>query len=89
MTINVCSLSLCVCVCVSELGSAPPLLPCLSLMLESVLQADPRLMERTKAKLFSCLISALQIQGLNGTVTSHVLMSLTCVCVCVCATVYP
>ncbi|XP_066502146.1 nucleoporin NUP188 isoform X2 [Hoplias malabaricus] len=50
----------------SVLVSAPALLPPLSLMLESVLQADQQLMERTKAKLFSALISALHIQGLNG-----------------------
>lgn len=51
---------------VSVLVSAPALLPPLSHMLENVLQADQQLMERTKAKLFSALISALHIQGLNG-----------------------
>ena len=55
------------------LDSAPALLPPRSLMLENVIQADQQLMERTKAKLFSALISALHIQGLNG----------KCVCVCV------
>ncbi|XP_041914346.1 nucleoporin NUP188 isoform X1 [Alosa sapidissima] len=64
----------------SELGAAPPLLPSLSLMLESVLQADPRLMERTKAKLFSCLLSTLQIQGLNGGEMSQLPQLLLCVC---------
>lgn len=52
------------------LVTAPALLPPLSLMLESVVQADQQLMERTKAKLFSALISALHIQGLNGEVAS-------------------
>uniref|UniRef100_A0A672HSR2 Nucleoporin NUP188 n=1 Tax=Salarias fasciatus TaxID=181472 RepID=A0A672HSR2_SALFA len=46
--------------------SAPDILSPLSLILESVLQADQQLMERTKAKVFSALISVLQIQGLNG-----------------------
>lgn len=40
-------------------------------MLESILQADQQLMERTKAKLFSALISALHIQGLNGELVSE------------------
>lgn len=47
-------------------ASAPSVLTPLSVMLESVLQADQQLMERTKAKLFSALISVLQIQGLNS-----------------------
>lgn len=55
----------------SVLVSAPALLPSLSLMLESILQADQQLMERTKAKLFSALISALHIQGLNGELVSE------------------
>lgn len=54
------------CVCFSVLISAPALLPPLSLMLESVLHAEQHLMDRTKAKLLSALILALQIQGLNG-----------------------
>lgn len=53
-------------VCVSVLVSAPALLPPLSLMLESVLHAEQQLTDRTKAKLLSALILALQIQGLNG-----------------------
>lgn len=53
-------------VCVSVLVSAPALLPPLSLMMESVLHAEQQLTDRTKAKLLSALISALQIQGLNG-----------------------
>ncbi|XP_030624883.1 nucleoporin NUP188 homolog [Chanos chanos] len=64
----------------SVLVSAPALLPPLSLMLESVLQADQQLMERTKAKLFSTLISALQIQGLNGGEISQLPQLLLCVC---------
>lgn len=47
-------------------ASAPDILSPLSLILESVLQADQQLMERTKAKIFSALISVLQIQGLDG-----------------------
>ncbi len=53
-------------VCVSVLVSAPALLPPLSLMMESVLHAEQQLADRTKAKLLSALILALQIQGLNG-----------------------
>uniref|UniRef100_A0A8C4IDR4 Nucleoporin NUP188 n=1 Tax=Dicentrarchus labrax TaxID=13489 RepID=A0A8C4IDR4_DICLA len=45
---------------------SPDILSPLSLILESVLQADQQMMERTKAKIFSALISVLQIQGLNG-----------------------
>ncbi|XP_070845929.1 nucleoporin NUP188 isoform X3 [Chaetodon trifascialis] len=49
----------------SVVATAPDILSPLSLILESVLQADQQLMERTKAKIFSALISVLQIQGLN------------------------
>uniref|UniRef100_A0A3B4D104 Nucleoporin NUP188 n=1 Tax=Pygocentrus nattereri TaxID=42514 RepID=A0A3B4D104_PYGNA len=62
------------------LVSAPALLPPLSLMLENVLQADQQLMERTKAKLFSALISALHIQGLNGGEITQLPQLLLCVC---------
>uniref|UniRef100_A0AAR2JL73 Nucleoporin NUP188 n=1 Tax=Pygocentrus nattereri TaxID=42514 RepID=A0AAR2JL73_PYGNA len=58
----------------------PALLPPLSLMLENVLQADQQLMERTKAKLFSALISALHIQGGEITQLPQLLL-------CVCETV--
>ncbi|XP_062868175.1 nucleoporin NUP188 [Trichomycterus rosablanca] len=64
----------------SVLVSAPALLPPLSLMLECVLQADQQLMERTKAKLFSALISALHIQGLNGGEITQLPQLLLCVC---------
>uniref|UniRef100_W5L574 Nucleoporin NUP188 n=1 Tax=Astyanax mexicanus TaxID=7994 RepID=W5L574_ASTMX len=64
----------------SVLVSAPALLLPLSLMLESVLQADQLLMERTKAKLFSALISALHIQGGEITQLPQLLL-------CVCETV--
>lgn len=47
-------------------ATAPDILAPLSLILENVLQADQQMMERTKAKIFSALISVLQIQGLNG-----------------------
>ncbi|XP_068429689.1 nucleoporin NUP188 [Clinocottus analis] len=50
----------------SVVATAPDILSPLSLILESVLQADQQMMERTKAKIFSALISVLQIQGLNG-----------------------
>ena len=55
----------CCCPC-SVVATAPDILTPLALVLESVLQADQQLMERTKAKVFSALISVLQIQGLNG-----------------------
>ncbi|XP_026885798.1 nucleoporin NUP188 homolog isoform X1 [Electrophorus electricus] len=64
----------------SVLVFAPALLPVLSLMLDSVLQADQQLMERTKAKLFSALISALHIQGLNGGDITQLPQLLLCVC---------
>uniref|UniRef100_A0A8C4NXP8 Nucleoporin NUP188 n=1 Tax=Dicentrarchus labrax TaxID=13489 RepID=A0A8C4NXP8_DICLA len=51
---------------VLHFSTAPDILSPLSLILESVLQADQQMMERTKAKIFSALISVLQIQGLNG-----------------------
>lgn len=51
----------------SVVSAAPDVLCPLSLILESVLQADQQMMERTKAKIFSALISVLQIQGFNGT----------------------
>ncbi|XP_056301937.1 nucleoporin NUP188 isoform X2 [Danio aesculapii] len=63
----------------SVLVSAPALLPPLSLMLESVLHAEQQLMDRTKAKLLSALILALQIQGLNGEI-SQLPQLLLCVC---------
>lgn len=50
----------------SVVVAAPDILSPLSLILESVLQADQQMMEKTKAKIFSALISVLQIQGLNG-----------------------
>ena len=50
----------------SVVATAPDILTPLALVLESVLQADQQLMERTKAKVFSALISVLQIQGLSG-----------------------
>uniref|UniRef100_A0A672HRX6 Nucleoporin NUP188 n=1 Tax=Salarias fasciatus TaxID=181472 RepID=A0A672HRX6_SALFA len=60
--------------------SAPDILSPLSLILESVLQADQQLMERTKAKVFSALISVLQIQGLNGGDISQLPQLLLSVC---------
>lgn len=64
--------------CFSVLVSAPALLPPLSLMLESVLHAEQQLMDRTKAKLLSALILALQIQGLNGQYVSLCVLSVSC-----------
>lgn len=46
----------------------------------SVLQADQQMMERTKAKVFSALISVLQIQGLNGGDISQLPQLLLSVC---------
>uniref|UniRef100_A0A671PZM7 Nucleoporin NUP188 n=1 Tax=Sinocyclocheilus anshuiensis TaxID=1608454 RepID=A0A671PZM7_9TELE len=67
-------------VCVSVLVSAPALLPPLSLMMESVLHAEQQLTDRTKAKLLSALILALQIQGLNGQSITQLPQLLLCVC---------
>uniref|UniRef100_A0A8C1H8N0 Nucleoporin NUP188 n=1 Tax=Cyprinus carpio carpio TaxID=630221 RepID=A0A8C1H8N0_CYPCA len=64
----------------SVLVSAPALLPPLSLMLESVLHAEQQLTDRTKAKLLSALILALQNQGLNGQSITQLPQLLLCVC---------
>uniref|UniRef100_A0A8C2CJK1 Nucleoporin NUP188 n=1 Tax=Cyprinus carpio TaxID=7962 RepID=A0A8C2CJK1_CYPCA len=64
----------------SVLVSAPALLPPLSLMMESVLHAEQQLTDRTKAKLLSALILALQIQGLNGGEITQLPQLLFCVC---------
>nr|XP_006640720.1 PREDICTED: nucleoporin NUP188 homolog isoform X1 [Lepisosteus oculatus] len=64
----------------SVIESAPPILPPLALILESILQADRQLMERTKAKVFSALISVLQIQELNGSQVPQLPQLLQCVC---------
>ncbi|KAM4635274.1 nucleoporin NUP188 [Polymixia lowei] len=64
----------------SVVATAPDILSPLALILESVLQADQQLMERTKAKIFSALISVLQIQGLNGREISQLPQLLLCVC---------
>ncbi|TRY95067.1 hypothetical protein DNTS_004696 [Danionella cerebrum] len=64
----------------SVLLSAPALLPPLSLMLESLLHTDQSLMDRTKAKLLSALILALQTQGLNEGEISQLPQLLLCVC---------
>ncbi|XP_022054283.2 nucleoporin NUP188 [Acanthochromis polyacanthus] len=64
----------------SVVAAAPDILSPLSLMLESVLQADQQMMERTKAKIFSALISVLQIQGLNGGDISQLPQLLLSVC---------
>uniref|UniRef100_A0A3Q3MVJ3 Nucleoporin NUP188 n=1 Tax=Mastacembelus armatus TaxID=205130 RepID=A0A3Q3MVJ3_9TELE len=64
----------------SVVATAPDILSPLSLILESVLQADQHLMERTKAKIFSTLISVLQIQGLNSGDISQLPQLLLSVC---------
>ncbi|KAL0965157.1 hypothetical protein UPYG_G00277510 [Umbra pygmaea] len=64
----------------SVVATAPDILSPLSLILESVLKADQLPMEKTKAKVFSALISALQIQGLNGGEISQLPQLLLCVC---------
>ncbi|XP_049909908.1 nucleoporin NUP188 [Epinephelus moara] len=64
----------------SVVATAPDILSPLSLILESVLQADQQMMERTKAKILSALISVLQIQGLNGGDISQLPQLLLSVC---------
>ncbi|XP_077479329.1 nucleoporin NUP188 isoform X2 [Stigmatopora argus] len=64
----------------SVVASAPDILSPLSLMLESVLQAEPHAIQRTKAKILSALISALQIQGLNSGEISQLPQLLAAVC---------
>ncbi|XP_036384305.1 nucleoporin NUP188 homolog [Megalops cyprinoides] len=64
----------------SVVASAPDVLPPLSLILENILQADQQLIERTKAKVFSALISVLQIQGLSSGEISQLPQLLLCVC---------
>ncbi|XP_054614138.1 nucleoporin NUP188 isoform X3 [Dunckerocampus dactyliophorus] len=64
----------------SVVATAPDILPPLSLILECVLQAEQQMMERTKAKILSCLISVLQIQGLNGGEISQLPQLLSSVC---------
>uniref|UniRef100_A0A667Y4Y4 Nucleoporin NUP188 n=1 Tax=Myripristis murdjan TaxID=586833 RepID=A0A667Y4Y4_9TELE len=61
------------------IDTTPDILSPLSLILESVLQADQQL-DRTKAKIFSALISVLQIQGLNGGEISQLPQLLLSVC---------
>ncbi|XP_044309035.1 nucleoporin NUP188 isoform X1 [Varanus komodoensis] len=46
----------------SELGSVDAIVSSLTQILEGVLQADPQLMEKTKAKVFSALITVLQMK---------------------------
>ncbi|XP_061912818.1 nucleoporin NUP188 [Entelurus aequoreus] len=64
----------------SVVATAPDVLSPLSLILECVLQADQQMMERTKAKILSALISVLQIQGLNGGEISQLPQLLSSVC---------
>ncbi|XP_068191386.1 nucleoporin NUP188 [Antennarius striatus] len=64
----------------SVVSAAPDVLAPLALILESVLQADQQMMDRTKAKIFSALISVLQIQGLNGGDISQLPQLLLSVC---------
>ncbi|CAK6976075.1 nucleoporin NUP188 [Scomber scombrus] len=64
----------------SVVATAPDILSPLSLILECALQADQQMMERTKAKIFSALISVLQIQGLNGGEISQLPQLLLSVC---------
>ncbi|XP_060937109.1 nucleoporin NUP188 [Limanda limanda] len=60
-------------------ATAPDILSPLSLILESI-QANQQIMDRTKAKIFSALISVLQIQGLNGGDISQLPQLLLSVC---------
>ncbi|XP_066569048.1 nucleoporin NUP188 isoform X2 [Amia ocellicauda] len=64
----------------SVIGLAPEILQPLALILESILQADQQLMDRAKAKVFSALISVLQIQGLNGSQLPQLPQLLLCIC---------
>uniref|UniRef100_A0A3Q3WAU3 Nucleoporin NUP188 n=1 Tax=Mola mola TaxID=94237 RepID=A0A3Q3WAU3_MOLML len=64
----------------SVVATAPDILSPLSLILESILQADQQMMERTKAKIFSALISVLQIQGKKGGDISQLPQLLLSVC---------
>ncbi|XP_011602933.2 nucleoporin NUP188 homolog [Takifugu rubripes] len=64
----------------SVVATAPDVLSPLSLILESVLKADQQMMERTKTKILSGLISVLQIQGLNGGDISQLPQLLSSVC---------
>nr|XP_046188118.1 nucleoporin NUP188-like isoform X2 [Oncorhynchus gorbuscha] len=52
----------------------------LSLILESVLQTDQQLMAKTKAKVFSALMSVLQMLGLDGGEICQLPQLLLCVC---------
>lgn len=63
----------------SVVVAAPDILSPLSLILESVLQADQQMMEKTKAKIFSALISVLQIQGLNSRKHDFILFIFLCI----------
>ncbi|XP_051906933.1 nucleoporin NUP188 [Hippocampus zosterae] len=64
----------------SVVATAPDILLPLSLMLECVLQVDQQMMDRTKAKILSALISVLQIQGGEVSLLPQLLL-------CVCETV--
>uniref|UniRef100_A0A667Y5Y3 Nucleoporin NUP188 n=1 Tax=Myripristis murdjan TaxID=586833 RepID=A0A667Y5Y3_9TELE len=68
------------------IDTTPDILSPLSLILESVLQADQQL-DRTKAKIFSALISVLQIQGLNGERHTSLISQLPQLLLSVCETV--
>uniref|UniRef100_H3DN37 Nucleoporin NUP188 n=2 Tax=Tetraodon nigroviridis TaxID=99883 RepID=H3DN37_TETNG len=64
----------------SVIVTAPDVLSPLSLILESVLKADQQMMERTKTKILSALISVLQIQGLHGGDSAQLPQLLLSVC---------
>lgn len=49
-----------------ELGAVEKILGPLTEILEGVLQADQQLLEKTKAKVFSALITVLQMKELRG-----------------------
>ncbi|PKU32884.1 hypothetical protein llap_16811 [Limosa lapponica baueri] len=52
----------------SELGSVDKIINSLTQILEGVLQADQQMMEKTKAKVFSALITVLQMKEMKGVV---------------------
>ncbi|XP_034048001.1 nucleoporin NUP188 homolog isoform X2 [Thalassophryne amazonica] len=64
----------------SVVAGAPDILSPLSLILESLQQADQHMTDRVKTKILSALISVLQIQGLNGGEISQLPQLLLSVC---------
>lgn len=51
---------------VSDLGSVDKIINSLTQILDGVLQADQQMIEKTKAKVFSALITVLQMKAMKG-----------------------